>query len=124
MNFNWKFWEKKTEKDPMEQELENALHTLSAYPPDDERHWKAMESLERLAKVKKEVCGDNEETKENGFKYICRRIFETVTDPRVVAVAISSVVYVWWGKACMLYDSEGQIPPTRMLNNGPKPPKS
>lgn len=121
---NWKFWEKKKRIDPMEEEFENALHTLSAYPPDDERHWKAMESLERLAKVKKELAGENEEAKEEGFKYIVKRIFETVTDPRVIVAAVTSVVYVWWGKTCMFYDMEGHIPPTRMLGNGPKPPKS
>lgn len=121
---NFKFWQKEIKKDPMEEELENALHTLSSYPPDDERHWKAMESLERLAKVKRELVADgDEETKEKGFKYICKRIFETITDPKVIGVAISSVVYVWWGNRCMYYDAEGNIPPNRMLSNGPRPPK-
>ena len=120
-----KFWQKEVKKDPFEEELENALHELSSYPPDDDRHWKAMESLERLAKVKKDLVADGDvEASEKGFKYICKRVFETVTDPKVIACAISSVVYVWWGNRCMYYDREGNIPPNRMLSNGPKPPKT
>lgn len=118
------FLGKPKNKTQWEETLDDALHGLSAYPPSDERHWKAMESLERLAKVKKDLIGDDVEAKENWFQYITKRIFETATDPRVIVAAVTSVVYVWWGKTCMYYDQEGHIPPSRMMGNGPKPPKT
>ena len=119
-----KFFEKKVEeKHPIDKEIDSVLESLKSYSADTEEYRNAMGSLERLVALKKELYGDDKKSLKDGFFKVTGRIFETLTDARLVAAAVTSVVYVWWGKTCMRYDEEGHIPPTRMLGNGPKPPK-
>ena len=119
------FGKEKTVKEqhPLDKEIASVIESMQSYSPDTEDYKNALESLERLTALRKEICGEDEKTKMESFKDICRKIFENLTDPRVIVGVITSVVYVWWGKTCMFYDHEGNIPPNRMLSNGPKPPK-
>lgn len=117
------FKKKEVEKHPLDKEIDSVIESLKSYSPDTQEYKDALDSLERLTGLRKEVCGEDEKTKMEVFKGICKKIFESVTDPRVIVGVITSVVYVWWGKMCMWYDHEGNIPPNRMMSNGPKPPK-
>jgi len=119
-----KFFEKKEiEEHPIDKEIKSVMESLKSYSPDTEDYRNAMGSLERLVALRKELCGEDKRTIKQVFFGIMKKIFETITDARLIAAVVSSVVYVWWGKACMRYDADGHIPPTRMLGNGPKPPK-
>lgn len=120
----WFFRKKEKEQHPLDKEIDSVIESLKSYSPDTEEYQKALASLERLTALRKEVCGEDEKTKMEVFKGICKKIFDGITDPKVIVGVITSVVYVWWGKMCMWYDHEGNIPPNRMLSNGPKPPKA
>lgn len=111
------------EKHPLDKEIDSVIESLKSYSPDTEDYEKAVANLERLVALRKDICGEDKKTKKEVFKGIVNKVFESVTDPRVIVGALTSVVYVWWGKMCMYYDHEGNIPPNRMLSNGPKPPK-
>ena len=117
------FKKKEVEEHPLDKEIDSVIESLKSYSPDTEEYKKALESLERLTALRKEVCGEDKKTKMEVFKGICKKIFDGLTDPRTMVGVITSVVYVWWGKMCMYYDHEGNIPPNRMMSNGPRPPK-
>lgn len=112
------------EKHPLDKEIDSVIESLKSYSADTEDYEKAISNLERLVALRKDVCGEDKKTKKEVFKGIAGKIFDGITDPRVIVGALTSVVYVWWGKMCMYYDHEGNIPPNRMLSNGPKPPKT
>ena len=111
------------EKHPLDVEIESVIESLKSYSPDTEDYHKAVESLERLTALRKDLYGEPKKTGKEVLKGIGVKIFDGITDPRVVVGVVTSAVYVWWGKLCMYYDREGNIPPNRMLSNGPKPPK-
>ncbi len=123
--FNWfkKKEPEEIEQNPLDYEIEQCIKTLHSYSPDTPDYKEALDSLERLTELRKDICGEDEKTKWEVFKSIINKLWEGVTDPRVIVGVISSLVYIWWGKSCMYYDHEGNIPPNRMLSNGPKPPK-
>lgn len=110
----------------MESEVEENFKKLSemaaGMDPTDPNYELVLDRMDRYVGMKKDLS-EVEEEPEKGFKAIAKKVFDAVTDPKVIATGIASAVYVWWGQTCMKYDADGQIPPNRMLGNGPKPPK-
>lgn len=111
------------EPSPLDKEIDSVIKSLESYSADTEDYSKAVGNLERLVALKKDICGEDKKTKLEAFKDIMKKLFENVTDPRVIVGVFTSVVYIWWGRLCMYYDQEGHIPPNRMMGNGPRPPK-
>ena len=111
------------EPSPLDKEIDQVIESLRSYSADTDDYSKAVDNLERLVALKKDLCGEDKKTKLEAFKDIMKKLFENVTDPRVIVGVITSAVYIWWGRLCMFYDQEGHIPPNRMMGNGPRPPK-
>ena len=124
-----KFWnkEKETEEEfDMEKEVEKNFHILSEMAaeldPEDPRYDAIQAKMAEYVGMKNDLHTDEVEP-EKGAKAVLKRIFDTITDPKVIATGIASAVYIWWGERCMYYDENGHVPPNRMLGNGPMPPK-
>ena len=131
---NLKFWKKETEteevdgRSEIQKRIDECVESLGYYHDqnDIENYERVLGDLKELVKLR-DALGDTGETVEETFldklKGIAAKVFGAIIDPRVIVAGITSAVYVWWGKTCMEYDSEGNIPPNRMMSNGPKAPK-
>ena len=66
------------EPSPLDKEIDSVIKSLKSYSADTDDYSKAVNNLERLVALKKDLCGEDKKTKLEAFKDIMKKLFEKI----------------------------------------------